>query len=192
MSVQSKEYRKFYHKYEFLKLELEDIQQEFDKYDKDWNQRFGKYFSKIVTELWVNEDTGEIRKDLPEDKKKKIPPSDKIKKLYRKLAPKVHPDKGGDQEEFNDVKEHYEDKDLLGLLNYASKYDIEVDIDEDDSELMEQSCSKISGKIKFLKNSIIWNFYKGKDGMKKHCIMQLEIENKVKIDPKDYEDLLEN
>lgn len=192
MSTKSKEFRKFYHRYEYLKLELEEIQEQFDEYDKDWNKRFGKYFNKITTELWMNEETGEIRKDLPKEKEKKIPVPDKVKKLYRKLAPKVHPDKGGDQEEFNDVKEYYEDKDLLGLLGYASKYDIDVDIDDNDNELMEESCKKLNNKIKFLTNSVIWNFYRGEKKMKKHCILQMELENNVKIDIKDYEDLLEN
>ena len=192
MLTKSKEFRKFYHRYEYLKLELEETQEEFDEYDKDWNKRFGKYFNKIQTELWINEETGEVRKDIPDKKETKAPIPDKLKKLYRKLAPKVHPDRGGDKDEFNEVKEYYEDRDLLGLLSHASKHDIEIELDEEDDKLLENSCKKVANKIKFLQSSVIWNFYTGKDSMKKHCILQMELENKVKIDQKDYEDLLEN
>ena len=192
MSVKSKDFRKFYHRYEYLKLELEETQEEFDKYDIDWNKRFGKYFNKIQEEFWVNETTGEIRKDKPDNSDKKEKTPEKVKKLYRKLSTKVHPDKGGDVNEFNEVREFYQEKDLLGLLNYASKYNLDVDIDENDYKLLEKNCAKLNNKIKFLRSSVIWNFYTGKDNMKKHCINQMEIENDVKIDVKDYEDLLEN
>ena len=35
-------------------------------------------------------------------------PKDEIKKAYRKLAHKYHPDKGGDEEKFKEINEAYQ------------------------------------------------------------------------------------
>ena len=56
-------YKKYSYKYEFLKLELKDFTVQFDEYNVEWKSIFGKYFNNIKTEFWVNESTGEIRKD---------------------------------------------------------------------------------------------------------------------------------
>ena len=66
-------------------------------------------------------------------KKKKSVPK---KKLYRKVSTKAHPDKGGNVEEFNTVKTYYEETDYIGLINYATNNDIEVDITKEDSTLL--------------------------------------------------------
>ena len=59
--------KKISYKYEFLKLELEETEEELDSYLSEWNKHFGKYFVQKESEMWVNEETGELRKDLPED-----------------------------------------------------------------------------------------------------------------------------
>ena len=127
--------KKYSHKYEFLKLELEDFQDEFDEYEVTWKELFGKYFSNIKTEMWVNEETGEIRDKPPTDEpEKKSTKADKVKKLYRKASTIAHPDKGGDVDDFNYIKTCYENNDLLGLISYASQNDIEVEVTEEDRE----------------------------------------------------------
>ena len=63
--------KKLTHKYEFLKLELEETVEESEGYSQKWAQLFGRYFAEKESEFWVNEDTGELRKDLPEEEKEK-------------------------------------------------------------------------------------------------------------------------
>ena len=77
--------KKISYKYEFLKLELEETEEELDSYLSEWNKHFGKYFIQKESEMWVNEETGELRKDLPEEdleKPKKKQKPEKLKKLY--------------------------------------------------------------------------------------------------------------
>ena len=73
--------KKYSYKYEFLKLELEDLQKEFDNYHTEWTDIFGKYFNNIQKEFWRNEETGEIRQDKPEEVVTKPKTPERIKKL---------------------------------------------------------------------------------------------------------------
>ena len=61
--------KKLTHKYEFLKLELEEVKEEGDDYQVKWGQLFGKYFVDKNSEFWVNEETGELRSEKPENEK---------------------------------------------------------------------------------------------------------------------------
>ena len=184
--------KKYSYKYEFLKLELEDLQKEFDNYHTEWTDIFGKYFNNIKTEFWVNESTGEIRKDKPDNSK--IPKEEKnikVKKLYRKVCVKAHPDKGGSLEEFNTVKECYDKNDYLGLISYATENNIEVDLSKEDIELLDSSCSQLEDKIKNVKSSLVYKFFTGNKDIKNAVIKQLEFEYKVKINEKDILDKLD-
>lgn len=185
--------KKYSHKYEFLKLELEDFEEEYSKYETEWKKLFGKYFSQIQTEYWVNEETGEMRSTPPDEVEiKKDEKNTKVKKLYRKASTIAHPDKGGDIEEFNLVKGYYENNDLLGLVSYAAQKDINFEIDEDDKTILDQNCKRLETKIKNLRSSLIWNFFTGNDRMKKGVIVQLELDHGIKIDSKEILEQLEN
>ena len=52
--------KKLTHKYEFLKLELEEVLEESEEYSLKWGQLFGKYFADKNSEFWLNEETGEL------------------------------------------------------------------------------------------------------------------------------------
>ena len=185
--------KKYSHKYEFLKLELEDFQEEFDKYEVTWKELFGEYFSSIKTEMWVNEETGEIRDKPPSDEDTKKPvKAEKVKKLYRKASTLAHPDKGGDVDDFNYIKNCYENNDLLGLISFASQNDIEVEITEEDTALLEKNCARLQTKIQSVRATLIYNFFTGNERMKKGVIAQLEHDHNIKIDQKKLFEKLEN
>lgn len=186
--------KKYSHKYEFLKLELEDYQEEFEDYEIEWKKLFGKYFTNIKTEMWVNEETGEMRDTPPdiEEKKEKTKKNDKVKKLYRKTSTLAHPDKGGNEEDFNYIKKCYENNDLLGLILFAGEHNIEVEITEEDKALLDKSCLRLQNEITSLRSSLIYNFFTGNERMKKGVILQLQQQHNVEIDVKDILDQLDN
>ena len=176
--------KKYSHKYEFLKLELEDFQEEFQDFESEWIKLFGEYFSNIKTEYWVNEETGEVRKDPPEKETPKVEKARKVKRLYRRASTKAHPDRGGNIDDFNYIKSCYDNNDLLGLLSYASQNGIEFDVNDNDKEILEQNCMRLQTKINNLRKSLIWSFFKGNDITKNGVIKQLELEHNIKIDKK--------
>lgn len=60
-----------------------------------------------------------------DDQNKIIPDYDIfINALYKDLAVKTHPDKTENNDDFVIIKEAYEKKDILKLIDYANKYDL--------------------------------------------------------------------
>ncbi len=172
--------------YQYLKLELEDIEEKMDQFQIDWSSRFGKYFVKEEVEMWENTETGERRDTLPkEDKPKKENKPEKLKKLYRSLSTQLHPDKGGSDEQFTDLKQAYENNDILELVNLAAENDIEVEIEEDDIELIKLSIKNLNKTILERKMTMIWQYYTGDENAKKIVIKKIESIAGKKIDSKD-------
>jgi len=186
--------KKYSHKYEFLKLEYEDFQEQFDEYQVVWKDLFSEYFNNIKAEVWVNEETGEIRDKPPgeEEPNTKVEKELKVKKLYRKASRIAHPDKGGTEEDFDYIKKCYDNNDLLGLINFASQNNIEVEVTEEDENLLESSCKRFQEKINKVRSTLIWNFFNGNDNMKRGVIQQLERNHNIEIDQKKVLEKLEN
>ena len=188
--------KKFSYKYSFLKMDLEDTSLEAEKYIKEFNTFFGKYFVDKGQEVWINEETGEISREDPtksKGKKSKKQQPLKVKKLYRKLTTITHPDKGGDVEDFNDIKDAYNEGNLMELLIFAGKYEIEVEVTEEDETLLTKSCKKLEEQITNLRNSPAWNFYTGDKNTRFGILKMIEQQLGVKIPKEDYPDfLLEN
>ena len=182
--------RKITHKYEFLKLELEEVEEELEDYLSIWNKHFGKYFMQKNSEMWVNEETGEMRdkppgeEDLEKPVKKKKP--EKLKKLYKKLSTYTHPDKGGKVDDFNAIKKSYEDEDLLELLKYAGLYQIDFELEEEDELLVEKTCTTIQEQIQTHKGSMAYAFGTGDKAKKLAVIQMLEQHLGIQIKKEDY------
>ena len=178
--------KKFSLKYQYLKLELEEVEEKADKFNIEWNALFGKYFVDKNATFWVNEETGEIRKDKPtkESKKKKTTP-DKIRKLYKKLSTFAHPDKGGSAEEFNALKQAYEKVDLIELLNFAGQYGVKYSIDEDDQLLLDKVCTGLEKKYDEVTNSLAYTFFTKSKKHKIAVIHMLEQQYGIKIKQED-------
>lgn len=188
--------KKFSYKYSFLKMDLEDTSSQAEEYIKEFNTFFGKYFVDKGQEVWINEETGEISREDPTKKKEEKPKKKqplKVKKLYRKLTTITHPDKGGDVDDFNEIKNAYNESNLMELLIYAGKYDIDVDITEEDETLLNNSCKNLENQIEGLRNSPAWNFYTGDKNTRYGILKMIEQQLGITIPKEDYPDfLLEN
>ena len=186
--------KKLSHKYEFLKLELEEVEEEAEDYNKQWSVRFGKYFVDKSAEMWVNEDTGEVRKDPPgkEKKRRKLTSSQKLKKLYRGLSSKVHPDKGGNDKDFTILKDLYDSENILELLKLAGEYNIDYEIDEEDEKLIISSCDNIGKKIDNTKQSLAWVYFTGNTHKKRAVLKILEKDHGIIIPENELPDELLN
>lgn len=200
-------------KYEYLSMEEEDIRAELSQYISDFDERFKKYYSQSSKEeksVWVNEETGEVRNEPPpidldekikeeEIKKKqrrisklqsKKKMSPKMKSLYKKLSSITHPDRGGNSEDFLTLKEAYEDNDLVVLLKFADKYNVEYELEEDDSDVIEEKTKQLENEIKRMKSTLAW--YWGTTDLKGklQVIRQVERETKATVKVDDYPDEL--
>lgn len=184
-----KHIQKISHKYEFLKLELEERQEVLDEYLVKWNSIVGKYFLDKQKVMYIDEETGEIRQDIPE-KDSESPAAPKLKKLYRKLSTYAHPDKGGTTKDFAELKSAYEDRDILALVKFAVKYGVKVKLELKDSELIESRIKKLSSRITQIDESLVWVYFNGDEPIKRNVIKELQLVHDIKLTEKDIEDFL--
>ncbi len=184
---------KLSHKYQFLKLELEEIAESADDYLTEFNKHFGKYFIDKNTEMWLNEETGEMRDKPPtDDEKRENKRKDaKLKKLYKKLSTYMHPDKGGSDDDFAELKNAYDKNDFFDLIRLATQYNIRVTLEKEDQEVAEKSILGIQETIQNHTNTLAWHYCTGNKRKKLAVLHTVEAETGKKINIKDYpEELL--
>tara|TARA_R110001592_G_scaffold141074_6_gene362395 strand:- start:4603 stop:5175 length:573 start_codon:yes stop_codon:yes gene_type:complete len=185
--------KKLSHKYQFLELELEDTEEQAEEYATIFNRYFGKYFIDKNAEMWVNEETGEVRDQPPseQEKIKKRNKPEKLKKIYKMLSKYLHPDKGGTDETFSELKQAYDYNDLLSLVKIAGNNNIEIEVSEEDIELAEKSINRLQKSIVNFQNTLAWHFCTGDKNKKIAVLHSVEKETGIKIKKEDYpEELL--
>lgn len=182
--------KKLTHRYEFLKLELEEIEEKYDSYINTWAEKFGKYSVDQNKVAYQNTDTGEIRFENPEEIKeesrlKKEEPPKRLKAAYRKLSSKLHPDKGGNAEIFTQLKEFYDSGNIVELARLAIENNVEFEIEEEDEQKIINTCEELVSKINNLQQSIPWIYSTGDYHSKIHAIRIFENRLGIKVNEED-------
>lgn len=190
-------------------MEEEDVRAELTKYIIDFDERFKKYYDKShdnKRSVWVNQETGEVRDEPPpidldekikeeEAKKKqrklnklesKKKMSSKMKSLYKKLSSITHPDRGGNADDFLSLKQAYDDGDLMLLLKFADKYDVEYELDDDDSYIIIEKSTRLENEINRMKSTLAWFWGTTDLKGKLQVIRQVENETKSTVKVDDY------
>ena len=180
--IVNKKLRKYKLKYDYLQIEKEEIDEEFIVYKKQFDDIFNKYFNKPeVKEVWVNENTGEVVEEEPTtdamDFVVKEPvehKSNSIKKLYKSLSKKTHPDWGGDTEKFQRISRAYTESNLIELIYYAGEYELDIEIDPLDEEILDNNLRDIEKELDTLRNTLVWVWNTGTKEAKVGIIKQIE------------------
>jgi len=165
-------------------MELEDITEEHSELTKSFEELFSDMISKQTEET-----TKKVLKPKELVESKDAPKS--AKNLYKKLVKKLHPDKGGNEEDFKELHNRYTKSDLLGIIEMAIDNDITVNISEDDEVLLSKSIHSVDTKIKHIKNTLpyVWKYGSPTDrqkvlmGMADHIGIEVDIDglsNKIK------------
>ena len=202
--------KKYNLKYEYLKIEEAEVREVLDAYIEDFENRFNQYYMtppSSSNEVWVNEETGEVRDNPPpfddmfkdyEQAKKQAEESEKrrkerleelkgrpekVKKLYKKLAAKVHPDLGGSNELFQNVNKLYEENNLMSLLVLAGEYEISYEVDDSDSKVLEKNLTEIENEIHRMKSTLAWAWGIGDAKARKRVVREVERQTGWKVDP---------
>ena len=204
--------KKYNLKYEYLKLEEEDVSDELTTFVTDFESRFIRYYnnpkpSKGSNEVWVNEETGEVRDDAPPnlgdftkhwEEAKRVTEEreraqieklaelrnrpDKLKKLYKKLAAHVHPDRGGSNALFQEVNKAYESNNLMTLLTKAGEYGIDYDVDDDDEQILERNLKELELEIHRKKSTLAWLWGRGSKKERLYVITEVERQTGYKVE----------
>jgi len=208
--------KKYNLKYEYLKLEKQDVEESFWEFVEDFENHFDKYYQKPKKgtptakerHVWVNEETGEVRHEPPEtsfedmfeenkraqeEKEKaridkieemKSRPG-KLKRLYKKIAVKTHPDRGGSEDEFQEVNNAFTKLDLATLLNYAGKYEVDYEVEDDDIQILEKNLNELEKSINQTKSTLAWKWGTGNKQARLEVVQTIKHQTGWEVDEED-------
>lgn len=108
----------------------------------------------------IIEETPDNLEDSEEEKEEGTKNPD-LKKLYRRIAKKIHPDKkeGGDEEQFKLAAVAYKENNVAVLLEIAAQNNIELTALSDETiELLKSNIKALQDQISTKKGSSAWAF----------------------------------
>ena len=160
----------------FLQLELEETKVVYNRCVEKFNNDFRNFMLENPSEFQKNE------KHVPEDENLKLETDvddDTFKKVYRKVAGKTHPDKGGDGDKFKKANEANKNKDLGALMEMADDLGIEVPMDEEMLGSMRKQTTAIVKTVEKLKTTMAWAWVhtpkEQKKDLKQYILHQLQM-----------------
>ena len=169
-------YKKWIYKYKYLKAEVDEVNEKMKKYTTEFNKIFT---SKQAIEKEKQRQLDIMKSvnsgSMESNKKQKITnlPG---KNLYKDLSKKLHPDKGGSEEEFIELSEMYESKDILGM--YVKAEELGININEDSIENIEQkfqeSCNILTAQAEEPKSTAAWVWCTTPEEQKQQVIENFE------------------
>ena len=145
--------KKIRQKLRYLQLELMEAKIIY----KNSLQKFHKDFSGDVKEQ-PNSDEKVDTKDPYAEIQTEVS-KDTMKKVYRKVANKTHPDKkGGDKEKFQLASEANKNNDFGQLLEMADELEIDIELSNELIDEMNKQCNAIVNNINTIKTTTAWTW----------------------------------
>jgi len=158
-----KEIRKFFEK---------EFPEEFKKFNTKKENEEKERLEKTIND--PEEEIQDIKENSEETEDKKEKSSGKnpdVKKIYRKIAEKSHPDKTGDNTHadiFSAAAEAYKSNNVAKLLDLAALLNIEfTDLSEDTINILENNITSVNKYIHNKKTSTGWKWHTSKSDEEK-------------------------
>ena len=182
MSSLQLKYKKLKYELKYLELEVEETEDKFreciNNFEKALRDKMGNDFED------PNKDKGVKLNQKKQEEIKNDKQSSEVKKVYRKIVSKTHPDKL-EQLPNNTIKkklikhykkavEHYNNNNVVGLFDLADELDIKLpEIDESYIERMETETKSLKDKIQRYKDSNAWIWYHSTGEMAENIMNQI-------------------
>ena len=175
-------YKKWIYKYKYLEAEMGEILDKMDKYTILFHNDFitingSQPEQNTTSDLNFEDIEGDIEEISNLDSSPK-----KGKDLYKKLSKELHPDKGGNEEDFKKLNSLYQEEDILGMYVTAEKLGIELEElnGEEEKETFEISCDALKNKIDFFQTTAAWKWGNAKEEEKDALSTVIEMQANVK------------
>ena len=127
-------------------------------------------------EIEENEETEEDINNEEKAQTSHEPKNRDLKKLYRKIAEKTHPDKTGSNdhaEQFSEAAKAYSENDIATLLNLAGRFNIELlELSEESIVLLESNIKNLAMEIHQRKQTSAWAWSQCQSDEERESIIQ--------------------
>ena len=159
--------------YSYLSLEYSDTKLACDSVEGDIRSRMRKKYPKAHRTIFHT--SGQAVDTSNNTNNKKTTNKD-IRKLYRKIAAKTHPDKTSDEKIskiFSQATKAYQESDLGKLIELSHEARIEnFELSEESILLLEKNIILLKNNIDTLKNTVAWTWYNSKSEQHKDKIIE--------------------
>lgn len=144
-------YQKWIYKYQYLRAEVDELKEDQSKYAQQFAEDF------IMPESGSN---GSSEFKLPDEESNEPIVDSPARPIYKALSKKLHPDVGGDVEEFKRIAKLYKSGDTIGLYIAAEYYKIDVSkyLTKELVQSFEDSCALVDKEIYNIKNSLAYQW----------------------------------
>lgn len=168
-------YKKWIHKYKFLQEDLVDTKDQLENYIQTFNEDFS-----------IEVDENEPPKPIEVDPLPERISDNQCKPIFKRLSKTLHPDKGGNNEDFIKISDSYRNQDIIGLYLIAEKYNIDIEdlITDEILPLFESSCTTIEEQISQKTKTIAWDWCSITDPKHKETVIKY-LKDEHNIVPKD-------
>lgn len=171
--IQAKRFKKLQKELDYWESELEYIQEILN----EWHLKFEEYHRQYCSDNNIDlarlnkENSKKIDQLIPNPVKKETQFEDRtdekhFKKIYKQLARKLHPDIGGDEEEFKKATSALREKNFQKILDICSKHDIIIEMSEELNKILEKQIKSIKQQINKEKSTYSWELYTCHDSSK--------------------------
>lgn len=146
-------------------------------FEKDLDRKIDEIFidrSMDATESLFEEDSWMNMSETETDKK--------IKKIYREIAKKTHPDKVSDKR-LNDFYIQagymYTEKDIAGIYHICDQIEIDYEFGEEETEIINSKIAVLKERISFLESTFSWKWHNAENSNDKNQIILDYIKTKI-------------
>jgi|TARA_R110001592_G_scaffold351183_1_gene648184 hypothetical protein len=169
-------YKKWILKYKWLNEELNEVELLHNEYIKVFHKDFKSL--KSLKNPHESITTSPLFEELDEEK---LNPKNG-KNLYKKLSKQVHPDKGGDEDEFKEINKLYREENILGMYVKAEELGIIIEEIEDSQveKTFEPTCFSIEEKTNQIKSTAAWKWGTVKEEDREFLSVMIEEQANVK------------
>jgi len=170
--------------YSYLVLEKEEVDEVCAEVEPQLREYMEKYypehydtFYSISEESTAPKEIEDEEDEEAEDKEPEIPKNKDLKKLYRKIASKSHPDKADNDEDaalFSKAAKAYKENDLATMLDIAGLLNLEiVELSPESIFLLSENIKTLSDGINNKKKTASWAWHQSETEEQKVAIIKM-------------------
>lgn len=151
-------------------------------------EMFDKKINRKIDEMIRQKASESVIESVPESEFEELaiveenPADEKLKKIYRSIAKKTHPDKVEDKR-LNDIYimagEMYESSDVMGIYSICDQLGIPYELSEEDGDALKGQISQMKERIGFMESTFTWKWYHTEDEGERSRILVEYIKSKI-------------
>ena len=166
--------------YAYLTAENEEVSDICTKVEKEIRQHLEEKHPSEYKNMFSTPEVKNTSEDEePQQSEKK---NGDLKKLYRKIASKTHPDKSDDkkyEEVFADAAKAYRENDLGKILEIAGSLNLELlELSEDSINLLEKNIQTLSTNLNNMKQTVAWLWHNAQTAEEKNNLINAILQDK--------------